>query len=126
MSLDECLFCARTPLEDIQDVASQLKSTYIMTKVGTRSQRRPPTLINSPDEVALEAAKLIKKGYLIKPHFICGKKPKSWIAAALFIVCFERGLGVSQKTISEVSGVGIPTIRKRYRDLVRLRSEEPK
>lgn len=128
--LEECLFCVRTPLEDIRSAARRIKVTHLVRRRKqfekiARTEERVNLPVEVADELALKAAKLIKKAYLIEPYTICGKKPKSWIAAALYVASIQkgrnitgaRGKSITQSDIGHAVGVGVPTIRKRYQEL---------
>jgi len=124
LSLDECLLHARTPLEEIQKVACSLKIS-IPIPDAYPSVRYELISKNLADEITFEAAKMIKEVYLTEPYTICGKRPISWIAAALFLAAdqknmFSRFNRITQETVAKIAGITSVTIRNRCKDFDRI------
>lgn len=99
----ECLLCLRIPYAQILEHAMKL---YDEEEVAAK--------------IAEEAAKILKKGYLLDPPELCGKSPRALMGGALYLAGRQNKLKVPQKWVAAVVGVTEVTIRKRYLHLANL------
>jgi len=94
---------------------------YLHLKVPIqRAQARLPRVANRLGidmETQKKAAEILKEAQRLK--MTSSKDPTGLAAAALYIACCMNETKVTQKQISDASGVTEVTIRNRYKDLIR-------
>lgn len=72
--------------------------------------------LNFSSEIELRASKLLKS--YIEKKSSCGKDPKGFCAGAIYLVAKLKNKRVSQKQISEITGVSEVTLRSRYKEML--------
>ncbi len=102
----ECLLCLRIPLESIRSYVEVLLPHVEDVVI---------------DHVAERAAKLIASAYEKDRIALCGKKPTSIMAAAIYLSGrMEKGIHITQGKITEELKIAEPTIRLRAKQLNKI------
>lgn len=75
--------------------------------------------LSLPEKV-LERARVILEHYEQKRRQ--GKNPRATAAAAIYMAVMEKGISLTQRRLSEVTGAAVSTIRERYNDILTVKA----
>ncbi|MCE4624605.1 MAG: transcription initiation factor IIB [Desulfurococcales archaeon] len=76
---------------------------------------RIASALNLPDNVTVEAIKIVKK--VRQRGLTAGKDPSGLAAAAVYLAALKHGLRKTQKEVAQVAGVTEVTVRNRYKEI---------